>query len=54
MKGSPAPSHATTAQAPVPRSAGRAIVDALRLHGVDRIFCVPGESYLTPTMRLAD
>jgi acetolactate synthase-1/2/3 large subunit len=21
-------------------------VDALRLHGVDRLFCVPGESYL--------
>lgn len=46
MKGSPAPDHAATAPASVPRSAGRAIVDALRLHGVDRIFCVPGESYL--------
>ncbi len=29
-----------------PRSGGRAIVDALRIHGVDRVFCVPGESYL--------
>ena len=29
-----------------PRSGGRLIVDALRGHGVDRIFCVPGESYL--------
>ncbi|MDP7242555.1 MAG: thiamine pyrophosphate-binding protein [Rhodospirillales bacterium] len=28
------------------RSGGRLIVDALRGHGVDRIFCVPGESYL--------
>lgn len=28
------------------RSAGRVLVDALRLHGVDRVFCVPGESYL--------
>jgi acetolactate synthase-1/2/3 large subunit len=30
----------------VPRSGGRVIADALRIHGVDRIFCVPGESYL--------
>ena len=30
----------------VARSGGRALVDALRLHGVDRVFCVPGESYL--------
>ena len=29
-----------------PRSGGRALVDALRLHGVERVFCVPGESYL--------
>ncbi|RTZ41770.1 thiamine pyrophosphate-binding protein [Candidimonas sp. SYP-B2681] len=29
-----------------PRSGGRAIVDALRAHGSDRVFCVPGESYL--------
>ena len=28
------------------RTAGRVLVDALRLHGVDRVFCVPGESYL--------
>lgn len=28
------------------RSGGRILVDALRLHGVDRLFCVPGESYL--------
>jgi acetolactate synthase-1/2/3 large subunit len=29
-----------------PRSGGRILVEALRLHGVDRVFCVPGESYL--------
>lgn len=29
-----------------PFTAGRVLVDSLRLHGVDRVFCVPGESYL--------
>jgi len=29
-----------------PRSGGRILVDALHIHGVDRLFCVPGESYL--------
>src|SRR5579872_1216874 len=29
-----------------PRSGGRIVADALRVHGVDRVFCVPGESYL--------
>jgi len=28
------------------RSGGRILVDALRIHRVDRLFCVPGESYL--------
>ena len=28
------------------RPGGRILVDALRLHGVDRLFCVPGESFL--------
>ena len=28
------------------RVGGRVLVDALRIHGVDRLFCVPGESYL--------
>ncbi|OWT56875.1 thiamine pyrophosphate-binding protein [Candidimonas nitroreducens] len=46
MKDSLAPVLATDIQTASPRSAGRAIVDALRQHGVDRIFCVPGESYL--------
>jgi len=31
---------------PGPRTGGRLLVEALRLHGVDRLFCVPGESYL--------
>ena len=31
---------------PASRSGGRILVDALRIHGVDRLFCVPGESYL--------
>ena len=29
-----------------PRTGGRILVDALRVHGADRLFCVPGESYL--------
>ena len=29
-----------------PRSGGEILVDALRLHGVEDVFCVPGESYL--------
>ena len=29
------------------RSGGQVLVDQLRIHGVDTIFCVPGESYLT-------
>ena len=28
------------------RTGGQLIVDSLRAHGVDRVFCVPGESYL--------
>ncbi len=28
------------------RSGGRILVDQLRIHGVERVFCVPGESYL--------
>ncbi|MBO4122168.1 thiamine pyrophosphate-binding protein [Cupriavidus gilardii] len=28
------------------RSGGRVLVDALRIHGVERVFCVPGESFL--------
>ena len=35
-----------TLETPRTRAGGRILVDALRLHGVDRVFCVPGESYL--------
>ena len=31
---------------PPPRTAGQALVDQLLIHGADRAFCVPGESYL--------
>jgi acetolactate synthase-1/2/3 large subunit len=42
-----ASAHGTVAPRsdPLP-TAGRVLVDSLRLHGVDRVFCVPGESYL--------
>ncbi len=33
---------------------GEILVQALRLHGVDRIFCVPGESYLAVLDALVD
>lgn len=36
------------------RSGGRVLVDALRLHGTDRLFCVPGESYLDVLNALCD
>ena len=28
------------------RTGGQILVDQLRIHGVERVFCVPGESYL--------
>jgi hypothetical protein len=28
------------------RTGGRILVESLRIHGVERVFCVPGESYL--------
>ena len=36
------------------RSGGRILVDALRIHGVDRLYCVPGESYLDVLNALHD
>ncbi len=35
-------------------SAGKKIASSLQLHGVDTIFCVPGESYLGLTDALTD
>jgi acetolactate synthase-1/2/3 large subunit len=39
---------------PEARTGGRLIVDCLRAQGVDRVFCVPGESYLPVLDALAD
>jgi acetolactate synthase-1/2/3 large subunit len=36
------------------RSGGQILVDALRIHGVDAVFCVPGESYLAVLDALHD
>ena len=36
------------------RSGGRILVDQLRVHGVERIWCVPGESYLAVLDALHD
>ncbi len=30
----------------MPNTAAKVLIDTLRLHGIDRAFCVPGESYL--------
>src|SRR3989442_4581864 len=37
-----------------PRTAAQILVDALKLHGVDTAFCVPGESYLAVLDALYD
>ncbi|MDX1514893.1 MAG: thiamine pyrophosphate-binding protein, partial [Gammaproteobacteria bacterium] len=37
-----------------PRSGGQVLVDALEIHGVDTVFCVPGESYLAALDALHD
>jgi acetolactate synthase-1/2/3 large subunit len=37
-----------------PRSAAQILVDALKIHGVDTAFCVPGESYLAVLDALYD
>ena len=36
------------------RTGGQVLVDALRIHGVDTVFCVPGESYLAALDALHD
>ena len=36
------------------RTAARILVDQLLVHGVDRAFCVPGESYLSVIDAMAD
>jgi acetolactate synthase I/II/III large subunit len=37
-----------------PRSGGQILVDQLVIHGVDRVFCVPGESYLAAIDAMCD
>jgi acetolactate synthase I/II/III large subunit len=36
------------------RTGGQILIDALRVHGVERAFCVPGESYITALDALHD
>jgi acetolactate synthase-1/2/3 large subunit len=38
----------------MPRRAADLLVDCLAAHGVDRVFCVPGESYLAALDALHD
>ena len=40
-------------QSPAPRTGGQVLIDALAIHGVDPVFCVPGESYLAALDALA-
>jgi acetolactate synthase-1/2/3 large subunit len=44
----------TSPASPPPREGGRILVDQLKLHGVDRIFGVPGESFLPALDALCD
>jgi acetolactate synthase I/II/III large subunit len=50
----PSQSAPSAKAGPARRSGGRILVDALRVHGADRIFCVPGESYLDVLNALYD
>ncbi len=40
-------------ESPAPRTGGQILIDALAIHGVDTVFCVPGESYLAALDALA-
>ena len=42
------------AEVPFSRTAAQALVDQLTLHGVEHVFCVPGESYLGVLDALAE
>jgi acetolactate synthase-1/2/3 large subunit len=46
MTASSAASRSAASDATTARSGGQLLVDALAVQGVDRVFCVPGESYL--------
>lgn len=39
-------SDSLSSASPTARTGGRVLVDQLRIHGTERIFCVPGESFL--------
>jgi acetolactate synthase-1/2/3 large subunit len=43
-----------TPMTPQPRTGGQILVDQLIVHGVDHLFCVPGESYLAALDALHD
>ncbi len=43
-----------SAPAPMSRTGGQILVDQLRIHGIDHVFCVPGESYLAVLDALHD
>ena len=43
-----------TSSSPVPRTGGQILADQLRIHGVDTVFGVPGESYLAVLDALHD
>lgn len=43
-----------TPSSPALRNGGRVLIDALRNNGMDRVFCVPGESYLAALDALHD
>src|SRR5580693_1628758 len=47
----PTPANGRTKQ---PRTGAQILVDQLRIHGVDTVYCVPGESYLAVLDALHD
>lgn len=51
---SPSTSATSAPSAAGPRTGGRLIVDALAAQGVERVFCIPGESYLAVLDALHD
>lgn len=46
--------HAVVQEDELQRTGGQVLVDALKVHGVDTVFCVPGESYLAALDALHD
>lgn len=54
MTSAPAPSPSSAPHAVPLRTGGRILVDQLLLHGVQQLFCVPGESYLAVLDALHD